>query len=147
MKERVGLIILVIFILFALFMLYQNSLGSINNIIEVFKERFTHSRIKDPIVIWINSTIFIVLSVAILQLILPDKAFGFIPMFRSFITTIALLYTIYIGPIVLLLLLLLFNVSLLHITLIISVMSFIGITFKKGKELYIKMYNKISDYF
>lgn len=144
MKERIGIIILVIVFIFVLFILYQNSLGSINNVIEVFKERFTHSRIKDPIVIWINSTIFIVLSVGILQLILPDRAFGFIQMFRSFITTIALLYTIYIGPIVLLLLLLLFNVSLLHITLIISVMSFIGITFKKGKELYIKMYNKIS---
>lgn len=147
LKERIGVTLLVLCNIVVFYMLFKMSFYSYNNTIQIVEERFANSNIFDPIIIWISSTVFILISICILQLILPDRVFGLIPLFRRFITTLAVIYIIYIGPIILLLLLLLFNASIVHITLVISVISFIGLTFKKGKELYFKIYDKISGIF
>ncbi|MCD8845204.1 hypothetical protein [Staphylococcus gallinarum] len=143
MKEKFGVSVLVLSIIYTLYILYKASLPSIDKTIQIIQERFNGSNILDPILIWVFSTMFIGLSVTALQLILPEREFGVISYLRRSSVTFAALYMIYIGPIVLFLLLLLFNASIVHITLVISVISFIGITFNKGKDLYIKMYNKI----
>ena len=147
MKEKIENIFLVLISIPTFYILYKMSVYSVNNTVEMIKEKLINSNISDPIVIWINSTAFIVIVVALLLRILPDRYFGFISKFRSFLATFASLYLIYIGPIILLLLLLLFNASIMHITLVISVISFIGLTFKKGKKLYFKIYDKISGIF
>lgn len=147
MKEKIGNIFLVLISIPTFYILYKMSAYSLNNTVQMIKKKLVNSNISDPIVIWINSTIFIVLVVALLLKVLPDRYSGFISKFRSFLATFASLYLIYIGPIILLLLLLLFNASIMHITLVISVISFIGLTFKKGKKLYFKIYDKVSEIF
>lgn len=143
----VGQISLVIILFLGSYALYKMSAYSINNTLEMIGKRFVSSYIFDPLVIWGCSTAFIIVFVGVLQLTLPDVAFGFIARFRKFLATFAALYVIYIGPIILLLLLLLFNASFMDITLVLSVLSFIGMTMKKGKELYSKLYPKFEKHF
>lgn len=112
-------------------MLYINITPSIGKTFEVIKERFSNSNILDPIKIWGCSTLFIGLFGLLLGLVLPERQFHLIAKIRRISVTIGILYVIYIGPVILLLLLLLFNVSVIYITLILSALSFIGITLKK----------------
>lgn len=146
MKHYKNLIVkplLVLVLLGITYKLYINILPSIGKTFEVFGERFSSSNILDPLIIWVNSTIFIYLFSLILVLVLPERQFGLIAKIRSFSVTLGAFFIIYIGPILLLLLLLLFNVSVIYITLVLSTLSFIGITFKKGGELYSRLYNTI----
>lgn len=135
--------ILVLVLLGITYKIYINILPSIGKTFEVFGERFSSSNILDPLIIWVNSTIFIYLFSLTLVLVLPERQFGLIAKIRSISVTLGTFYIIYIGPILLLLLLLLFNVSVIYITLVLSTLSFIGITFKKGGELYSRLYNTI----
>ena len=105
-KEKIENIFLVLISIPTFYILYKMSVYSVNNTVEMIKEKLVNSNISDPIVIWINSTAFIVIVVALLLRILPDRYFGFISKFRSFFSNFCSCYSIYIGPINILLLLL-----------------------------------------
>ena len=70
-KEKIENIFLVLISIPTFYILYKMSVYSVNNTVEMIKEKLVNSNISDPIVIWINSTAFIVIVVALLLRILP----------------------------------------------------------------------------
>lgn len=57
------------------------------------------------------------------------------------------LYVIFIGPLIMVSFMILLNVSFLQITIVFAIMSFIGVCYKKAKNIAKSIYKYIKDYF
>lgn len=137
---------LIIVLIVATYLLYTMSKYSFVTTGTKIEKIFSNSNLSDPIIIWLCSSAFVIVFVCVLEIILPDRYFGVIASLKTGLATFGIIYVIYVGPIILFALLLLFNVSIIHITLLLSIISFLGVTFKKGKKLLCTIYNKIKDY-
>lgn len=127
------------------YFLYEQSKSSLNRTAIKIGEIFSNSNIWDPLQIWVYSTGFIWVSIGILEYLLHNSKFGTLPFLKTGLAAFAIIYLIYVGPIIFFVLVLLFNVSIMHITLVLSLISFLGVTFKKGEKLLCTIYNKIKD--
>lgn len=136
---------LIIVLIVATYLLYTMSKYSFVTTATKIEKIFSNSNLSDPIIIWLCSSAFIIVFVCVLEIILPDRYFGVISSLKTGLATFGIIYVIYVGPIILFALLLLFNVSIIHITLLLSIISFLGVTFRKGKKLISIINSKVKD--
>lgn len=128
--------------------------NSLLNAWSLLISRFNEESLIDPIIIYICTSSFLFLSSLIITLLLLSGVETKVKSkISNILITFSIVYIIYIGPIFLFLLLLLYNVSTLNIALILSILSFVNVSIQRGKEfaktgayLAKNIYNKLNDF-
>ncbi|OAO18305.1 hypothetical protein [Staphylococcus epidermidis] len=115
------------------------------NLATYFKEKFGETYIIGPIGFYIVGIWFILCFSAIIVILFIDSYNPLAIELVKFTLTFLIVFIIYIGPLIMLGIMILLNVPIEQLTIVFAVMSFIAVTFKKGKQLVLKIYNKIND--
>ncbi|MBO0377761.1 hypothetical protein [Staphylococcus warneri] len=115
------------------------------NLATYFKEKFGETYIIGPIGFYIVGICFILCFSAIIVILFIDSYNPLAIELVKFTLTFLIVFIIYIGPLIMLGIMILLNVPIEQLTIVFAVMSFIAVTFKKGKQLVFKIYNKIND--
>lgn len=147
-------IFLIILLTITTTMIYKMSENSLLNAWSLLISRFNEESLIDPIIIYICTSSFLFLSSLIITLLLLSGVETKVKSkISNILITFSIVYIIYIGPIFLFLLLLLYNVSTLNIALILSILSFVNVSIQRGKEfaktgtyLAKNIYNKLNDF-
>lgn len=115
------------------------------NLIEYFREKFGDTYIAEPIGLYIVSLMFVFFASLIIVLPFVESKNLLLVEIAKITLTILTVYTLFIGPLLMLALMILLNIPLEQLTIVFAVMSFIGVSFKKGKDFVIYIYNRIND--
>lgn len=115
------------------------------NLATYFKEKFGETYIIGPIGFYIVCIWFILCFSAIIVILFINSYNPLAIELVKFTLTFLIVFIIYIGPLIMLGIMILLNVPIEQLTIVFAVMSFIAVTFKKGKQLVLKIYNKIND--
>ncbi|PNN29603.1 hypothetical protein AL503_002150 [Staphylococcus haemolyticus] len=137
-------ILKIIVILASIYMIYVSGKTIYKvtlNLIDYFQKRFGDTYIVGPIGLYIVSVIFVFFITTIVVFVFIDAQIEVV----KITITIFTVYTLFIGPLLMLALMILLNVPLEQLTIAFAVMSFIGVSFKKGKDFVIYIYNKLND--
>lgn len=137
-------IIKIIFILVSIYIIYvsgEKIFEGTLDLKEYFQKKFADTHIVEPIVLYIVSLMFIFFIAGIVLVVFIDAQTEIV----KITLTILIVYTLFIGPLLMLALMILLNVPLEQLTIAFAVMSFIGVSFKKGKDFVIYIYNKLDD--
>jgi hypothetical protein len=142
-------IIKIIVILFSIYMIYVSGKAIYEvtlNLIEYFREKFGDTYIAGPIGLYIVSLMFVFFVSLIIVLPFMEAQNLLLVEIAKITLTMLTVYTLFIGPLLMLaLMILLLNVPLEQLTIVFAVMSFIGVSFKRGKDFVIYIYNKIDE--
>lgn len=141
-------IIKIIFALLCIFMIYKSGKMIYEITLELIKhirEKLDDTYIAGPIGLYIISLIFVFLVAAIITITLIDAQNLLLVEVIKITLTILTAYALFIGPLLILALMILLNVPLEQLTIVFAVMSFIGVSFKRGKDFVIYVYNKIDE--
>ena len=141
-------IIKIIVILFSIYMLYVSGKAIYEvtlNLIEYFKEKFGDTYIAGPIGLYIVSLTFVFFISLIIVLPFMEAQNLLLVEIAKITLTMLTVYTLFIGPLLMLALMILLNVPLEQLTIVFAVMSFIGVSFKRGKDFVMYIYSKIDD--
>jgi hypothetical protein len=141
-------IIKIIVILFSIYMIYVSGKAIYEvtlNLIEYFLEKFGDTYIAGPIGLYIVSLMFVFFVSLIIVLPFMEAQNLLLVEIAKITLTMLTVYTLFIGPLLMLALMILLNVPLEQLTIVFAVMSFIGVSFKRGKDFVIYIYNKIDE--
>lgn len=141
-------IIKIIVILFSIYMIYVSGKAIYEvtlNLIEYFQKRFADTHIAGPIGLYIVSLTFVFFISLIIVLPFMEAQNLLLVEIAKITLTMLTVYTLFIGPLLMLALMILLNVPLEQLTIVFAVMSFIGISFKRGKDFVMYIYSKIDD--
>jgi hypothetical protein len=141
-------IIKIIVILFSIYMIYVSGKAIYEvtlNLIEYFREKFGDTYIAGPIGLYIVSLMFVFFVSLIIVLPFMEAQNLLLVEIAKITLTMLTVYTLFIGPLLMLALMILLNVPLEQLTIVFAVMGFIGVSFKKGKDFVIYIYNKIDE--
>lgn len=141
-------IIKIITILFSIYMIYVSGKAIYEttlNLIEYFREKFGDTYIAEPIGLYIVSLMFVLFVSLIIVVPFMDAQNLLLVKIAKITLTMLTVYFLFVGPLLMLALMILINVPLEQLTIVFAVMSFIGVSFKKGKDFVIYIYSKIDD--
>jgi hypothetical protein len=141
-------IIKIIVILFSIYMIYVSGKAIYEvtlNLIEYFREKFGDTYIAGPIGLYIVSLMFVFFVSLIIVLPFMEAQNLLLVEIAKITLTMLTVYTLFIGPLLMLALMILLNVPLEQLTIVFAVMSFIGVSFKREKDFVIYIYNKIDE--
>lgn len=138
----------IIFLLISIYMIYVSGkkiYEVTSDLMEYFQKKFGDTYIAEPIGLYIVSLIFVFFITTIIVVAFIDAQNLLLVNLVKTTLTILAVYTIFIGPLLMLALMILLNVPLEQLTIVFAVMSFIGISFKRGKDFVMYIYSKIDD--
>lgn len=138
----------IIAILFSIYMIYVSGKAIYETtliLIEYFQKRFGDTYIAGPIGIYIVSSILVFFIAAIVVVVFINAQNPLLVKVVKITLTISTVYTLFIGPLLMLALMILLNIPLEQLTIVFAVMSFIGVSFKRGKDFVMYIYSKIDD--
>lgn len=138
----------IIFVLISLYMAYLS--GKIIyeftlKLIEHIREKFDDTYIAGPIGLYFFSLLFVFFVVGIITVALIDAQNLLLVEVVKITLTILTAYALFIGPLLMLAFMVLLNIPLEQLTIVFAVMSFIGVSFKRGKDFVMYIYSKIDD--
>lgn len=138
----------IITILFSIYMIYISGKAIYNTtlaLIEYFQKRFGDTYIAEPIGLYIVSLMFVFFISLIIVIPFMEAQNLLLVEIAKITLTMLTVYFLFVGPLLMLALMILLNVPLEQLTIVFAVMSFIGVSFKRGKDFVIYIYNKIDD--
>ncbi|MEN2031370.1 hypothetical protein [Staphylococcus hominis] len=113
------------------------------NLVLYLKERFRDTYIIGPIEFYIASIFFVLTLSAIIVIIFNNSHNPITIELVKITLTFFIVFVVYIGPLIMLSMMILLNIPIEQLTIAFAVMSFIAVTFKKGKYIIVKMYQII----
>lgn len=141
-------IIKIIVALLCIFMIYKSGKMIYEITLELIKhirEKLGDTYIAGPIGLYIISLIFVFFVAAIITITLIDAQNLLLVEVIKITLTILTAYAVFIGPLLMLAFMVLLNIPLEQLTIVFAVMSFIGVSFKRGKDFVMYIYSKIDD--
>ena len=138
----------IIFVLISIYMAYLS--GKIIyeftlKLIEHIREKFDDTYIAGPIGLYFFSLLFVFFVAGIITVALIDAQNLLLVEVVKITLTILTAYALFIGPLLMLAFMVLLNIPLEQLTIVFAVMSFIGVSFKRGKDFVMYIYSKIDD--
>lgn len=145
--KNVGKFLLIVLCISGLIWFTYSLLGINSQLFGELYEKFAKTNLINPLRFYIL-TVGIGLSLAIIiSFVLVSLNSVIANIILRIILTGFVLYVIFIGPLIMVSFMILLNVSFLQITIVFAIMSFIGVCYKKAKNIAKSIYKYIKDYF
>lgn len=144
--KNVGKFLLIALCVLALSWFTSSLLGINSQLFGELYEKFAKTNLINPLrfyilTVGIGLSLAILISIAVVSLnsVVTDL------ILRVILTGVTV-YVIFVGPLIMISIMILLNVSFVHMTIVFAIMSFIGVCYKKMKNIAKSFYNYLKKY-
>lgn len=144
--KNVGKFLLIALCVLALSWFTSSLLGINSQLFGELYDKFAKTNLINPfrfyiLTVGIGLSLAILISIAVVSLnsVVTDL------ILRVILTGVTV-YVIFVGPLIMISIMILLNVSFVHMTIVFAIMSFIGVCYKKMKNIAKSFYNYLKKY-
>lgn len=144
--KNVGKFLLIVLCISGLIWFTYSLLGINSQLFGELYEKFAKTNLINPLrfyilTVGIGLSLAILISIAVVSLnsVVTDL------ILRVILTGVTV-YVIFVGPLIMISIMILLNVSFVHMTIVFAIMSFIGVCYKKMKNIAKSFYNYLKKY-
>lgn len=146
-KNNIGKLLLTITLLVLGCIALSHFTDIIKDISHILYMKFNDTKLYLPVGIYISSIVVIFGFAGAIVTLLLDTNSSLGSYVIKLMLTIITIYIIFIGPVIMLTIMILIDIPIKQITIVFAVLSFIGVTFQKGKNITTNIYKKLDDIF
>lgn len=144
--KNIGKFLLIVLCISGLIWFTYSLLGINSQLFGELYEKFAKTNLINPLrfyilTVGIGLSLAILISIAVVSLnsVVTDL------ILRVILTGVTV-YVIFVGPLIMISIMILLNVSFVHMTIVFAIMSFIGVCYKKMKNIAKSFYNYLKKY-
>ncbi|MDS3945691.1 hypothetical protein RJC23_11510 [Staphylococcus epidermidis] len=113
---------------------------------EVLYEKFKGTNFMIPVLAYVSSSAVVYCFTGVVTLLFINTNSEIGATIIKIMLTSVTVYAIFIGPLIMLSVMIVMNIPIQQIAIVFTILSFIGISWKKFKSLIIKIYSKLNNY-
>ncbi|MBM6209900.1 hypothetical protein H6K86_11990 [Staphylococcus epidermidis] len=145
-KEKIGYFVLGICLLLIGYISIMKLIDICPSIWTILSDKFSDTKFMMPFLAYVLSSVVVYCITGVVTIIFIDTISEVGSRVIKCMLTAVTVYVIFIGPLIMLSMMIVMNIPIQQIAIVFTILSFIGISLKKFKSLTIKIYSKLDNY-